>query len=135
MKKIFGLLLMLVVMFTPVSAFATDSYSDNVTDKLSSGFTNTLLSWTKIFSVPHQYQSQNKNPWAGAGTGLIQAIQCTATGAFDLLTFPLNGKLSDENCVDLSGEAAQGSDWEGSTQAPQVVAPAATPAADAAVSK
>ena len=135
MKKVFGFLLLLTVMLTPASAFATDSYSDEVTDKLSSGFTNTLLGWTKVFSVPHQYQQQNKNPWAGAGTGLIQAIQCTATGAFDLLTFPLNGKLSGENCVDLSGEEARGSDWEGSTQAPQVAVPAASPAVAAAVSK
>lgn len=135
MKKLLGLVILLAVMFAPVSAFATDSYSDEVTDKLESGLVNTILGWSKIFSVPHQYQAANKNPWAGAGEGLVQAVQCTATGAFDLLTFPLQGKLTGDSCVDLSGDTnQQGSDWEGST-VPAAKPAAAAPAAPAAVAK
>lgn len=94
MKKVLGLVLALVVMLTPVSVFASDSYSDAVGSKLQSGLTNTLLGWTKVFSVPHAYQQENKNPWAGAGKGVVDAIHTTVAGAFNLLTFPIPAEMT-----------------------------------------
>ena len=94
MKKILGLVLMLAVMLTPISAFATDSYSDAVSSKLQGGLTNTLLGWTKIFSVPHAYAAEKKNPWAGVGKGLVDGVVCTVGGAFNLLTFPLPAEMT-----------------------------------------
>jgi len=58
MKRILGLILMAAVMLTPASSFAADSYSDAVGAKLQSGLSNTLLGWTKVFSVPHAYQQE-----------------------------------------------------------------------------
>jgi len=104
MKKVFGLMLVLAVMLTPVSAFATDSYSDAVTSKLSSGLTNTLLGWTKIFSVPHDYAAAKKNPWAGVGKGLTDGLICTVGGAFNLLTFPIPAEMTlPDGGVNLNG--------------------------------
>lgn len=104
MKKIIGLVLLLAVMLVPASAFATDSYSDAVSSKLQSGLTNTLLGWTKIFSVPHDYQAEKKNPWAGVGKGLVDATVCTVGGAFNLLTFPLPAEMTlPDGGVSLNG--------------------------------
>ena len=60
MKKILGLMLMLSVMLTPASAFAADSYSDAVGEKLQSGLTNTLFGWSKVFSVPPSLLSSRR---------------------------------------------------------------------------
>ena len=104
MKKILGLVLLLAVMFAPASAFATDSYSDAVGSKLQGGLTNTLLGWTKVFSVPHDYQVEKKNPWAGVGKGLVDAIGCTVAGAFNLVTFPIPAELTlPDGGVNLNG--------------------------------
>ena len=89
MKRALSLMLLLAVMLVPASSFATDSYSDEVSAKLQSGLTNTLFGWTKVFSVPHQYQAEKKNPWAGVGKGAVDAVHCTVAGAFNLLTFPI----------------------------------------------
>ncbi len=94
MKKVLGLVLMLAVMLSPMSAFASDSYSDAVGAKLQSGLTNTLLGWTKVFSVPHAYQQEKKNPWAGAGKGVVDAIHSTVAGAFNLITFPIPAEMT-----------------------------------------
>ena len=107
MKKAFSLVLLLAVILAPVNAFA-DSYSDETSEKLQGGLTNTLLGWTKLFSVPHQYQNANKNPWAGAGKGATDAVYCTVAGAFNLVTFPIPGGMDlQEGCVDLSGGTSQ----------------------------
>ncbi len=126
MKIFLGLILVLVMALGPAKAFATDSYSDATEEKLEGGVTNTLLGWTKIFSVPHDYQVEKKNPWAGVGKGVVDAIHCTVTGAFNLLTFPLPAEMSSvDGCVDLDSKGTpQNEDWEGGkTQ------PATTPAA------
>jgi len=114
MKKFLGLILILVVSLVSVNAYAEDSYSDAVGDRLEGGLTNTLFGWTKAFSVPHEYKQQNKNPWAGAGKGVVDAIHCTVAGAFNLLTFPIAAEMSNDQCVDL-GSSPKSEDWEGST--------------------
>ena len=104
MKKIIGLVLMLAVMLVPVSAFAADSYSEAVGHKFQGGLTNTLLGWTKIFSVPHDYQVQKKNPWAGVGKGLVDGVVCTVGGAFNLITFPIPAEMTlPDGGVSLNG--------------------------------
>ncbi len=104
MKKVMGLMLVLAVMLTPVSAFATDSYSDAVGAKIQSGLTNTLLGWTKVFSVPHTYSQEKKNPWAGFGKGLVDAVHSTCAGAFNLLTFPIPAEATlPDGGVSLNG--------------------------------
>ena len=104
MKKLMGLVLALALMLSPVSAFATDSYSDEVSSKLQGGLTNTLLGWTKIFSVPHDYAAAKKNPWAGVGKGAVDAVVCTVGGAFNLLTFPLPAEFTlPDGGVSLNG--------------------------------
>lgn len=125
MKRALSLMLLLAVMLVPASSFATDSYSDEVSAKLQSGLTNTLFGWTKVFSVPHQYQAEKKNPWAGVGKGAVDAVHCTVAGAFNLLTFPIPaGMTLRDGCVAFSGlesapeASAAPADWEGSTKAP-----------------
>ena len=88
MKKV-ALLLVLAVMLMPVAAFAADGYGDAVSSKLQAGLTNTLLGWTKIISVPYDYQQAGLNAWAGVGKGLVDAAVCTGLGAFNLVTFPI----------------------------------------------
>lgn len=129
MKKLMGLVLALMLLVS-VNAFATDSYSDAASDRLERGLTNTLFGWTKMFSVPHAYSQEKKNPWAGVGEGLVSAVHCTVTGAFNLLTFPVAAELSGvDGCVDLGSTPAApvSEDWEGGKQP---VAPA-TPVAAA----
>lgn len=115
MKKGLGLILVLVMMLAPVSAFATDSYSDETGNRLQNGLANTLFGWTKFFSVPHAYHESGKSPWAGVGRGAVDAVHCTVAGAFNLLTFPIGAEMSAEQCVDFSSQPTQ-TDWEGSTQ-------------------
>ncbi len=118
MKKVIGLALAFALLIS-ANAFATDSYSDAVGERLERGLTNTLFGWTKIFSVPHAYQAEKKNPWAGVGEGLVDAVHCTVTGAFNLLTFPVAAEMSGPNgCVDLGSTPAApvSEDWEGGKQ-------------------
>ena len=119
MKKITGLALAFVLLIS-VNAFATDSYSDAVGERLEGGITNTLLGWTKVFSVPFDYSNEKKNPWAGVGKGVIDAIHCTVAGAFNLLTFPVAAEMSGpDGCVDLGSTPAAApvaEDWEGGKQ-------------------
>ena len=131
MKKIIGLVLAFALLIS-TNAFATDSYSDAVSDRLQRGLANTLLGWTKIFSVPHAYSEEKKNPWAGVGEGLVDAVHCTVAGAFNLLTFPIAAEMTGSNgCVDLGSTPAAApvaEDWEGGKQPA-----AAQPAVAAAV--
>lgn len=115
MKKVIGIMLVLVFALAPVGAFAEDSYSDKVSERIESGLANTLFGWTRFFSVPHSYSQEQKNPWAGVGLGTVTAIHCTVAGAFNLLTFPVAAEMSNEQCVDFSSEPVE-TDWEGSTQ-------------------
>jgi len=94
MKKTLALAMILSMLVIPVSAFAGDSYADTVSSKLQGGLTNTLLGWTKIVSVPLEYQAENKNPWAGVGAGLVSAVMSTVGGAFNLITFPIPGEMT-----------------------------------------
>ncbi len=123
MKKLIGLALALVFLIS-ANAFATDSYSDATSNKLQRGLTNTLFGWTKIFSVPHAYQQEKKNPWAGAGKGAVDTVHCTVSGAFNLLTFLVPAEMGGPNgCVDLGSTPAApvSEDWEGG-KAPAAVA-------------
>ncbi len=100
-------MLVLAMLIVPVSAFAaadTGSYSDAVGAKLSSGLTNTILGWTKIFSVPNDYRLAGKNAWAGFGKGLSDATVTTVGGAFNLITFPIPTNITlPDGGVNLNG--------------------------------
>ncbi len=111
MKKLLGLMLVLMVLVS-VNAYAEDSYSDAVAERIEGGLANTLFGWTLAFSVPHEYQKQTKSAWAGVGEGVVDAIHCTVAGAFNLLTFPVAAEMSNDRCVDL-GSAPASEDWEG----------------------
>lgn len=105
MKKFLGFLIVLSVVLAPASAFAQEgSYADTVSAKLQGGLTNTLLGWSKIVSVPYDYQQAKKNPWAGVGKGLVDGLVCTVGGAFNLVTFPIPGEFTlPDGGVSLNG--------------------------------
>lgn len=93
MKKTLSLALILSMLVIPGTVFAQDTYASSVSSKLQNGITNTLLGWTKIVSVPLDYQQQKKNPWAGIGKGLVSGLMTTIGGAFNLVTFPIPGEM------------------------------------------
>ncbi len=104
MKKTLGLAFVLSLLLIPATAFAADTYADSVSHKLQNGLTNTLLGWTKLVSVPLDYQQQKKNPWAGVGKGLVDGLMSTVGGAFNLVTFPIPGEMSiPDGGVNLAG--------------------------------
>ena len=105
MKKV-ALLLVLAIMAMPVVGFSADNYGSAVSEKLQTGITNTLLGWTKVFSVPYDYSQAGMNTWAGVGKGMVDAVLCTGLGAFNLVTFPIPTEFPlPDGGVNLGGTA------------------------------
>jgi len=111
MKKIMSLVVILSMLLAPLAFAASPwteekTYGDKTVGKLGFGLTNTLLGWTKLFTVPNEYSNEGKNAWAGVGQGFIDATVVTLGGAVQLLTFaiPVDVPLPG-NGVDLSGGA------------------------------
>jgi len=111
MKKIMSLVVILSMLLAPVVFAASPwteekTYGDKAVGKLGFGLTNTVLGWTKMFTVPNDYSTEGKNAWAGVGQGLIDAAVVTVGGAVQLVTFPLPVDVPlPGNGVDLSGAA------------------------------
>lgn len=109
MKKIMSLVVVLCMLLAPVAFAASPwteekTYGEKTVGKLAFGLTNTVLGWTKIFTVPNEYSNDGKNVWAGVGQGLIDATVVTVGGALQLVTFPIAADIPlPGNGVDLSG--------------------------------
>ena len=109
MKKILSLVVVLSMLLAPMAFAASPwteekTYGDKMVGKLGFGLTNTILGWTKIFTVPNDYSTEGKNVWAGVGQGLIDAAVVTVGGAVQLVTFPIAADIPlPGNGVDLSG--------------------------------
>jgi len=96
MKKMVSLLIMIMMLAAPVtvlaaeypdSAWTTEStYANQTVAKLKFGFRNTLLGWTKLFSIPSEGEGGFLKD---VGTGLYHAIADSIGGAAQLLTFYL----------------------------------------------
>jgi Na+/glutamate symporter len=108
MKKIMSLVVILSMLLAPVAFAASPwvdgkNYGEKVGGKLGFGLTNTVLGWTKLFTVPNDYSSEKKNVWQGVGQGLVDAAVTTVLGAVHLVTFPIPADIEIPSPVDLSG--------------------------------
>ena len=109
MKKIMSLVIVLSMLLAPV-AFAASSwtegktYGEKVSGKLGYGLTNTVLGWTKLFSTPNDYSSEQKNVWQGVGQGVVDAVVTTVLGAVQLVTFVIPADIEIPSPVNLSGK-------------------------------
>jgi len=109
MKKIISLAVIFTMLLAPMAFAASPwmaekTYGEKTVGKLVYGLTNTVLGWTKLFSVPYDYSKTGKNVWAGAGQGLIDAAVTTVLGAVHLVTFPIPADVPIPSDVNLSGK-------------------------------
>ncbi|MBI1977720.1 MAG: hypothetical protein HYS55_03095 [Candidatus Omnitrophica bacterium] len=91
MRKLFALLLVLLVAFAPMS-FAidkicelagSDSYVEAASGKLMRGVANAAFGWVELLRQP----SIQPDIWNGIGQGLVQTIARTGSGIFEVATF------------------------------------------------
>ncbi len=142
MKKIAALLLILVWLAQPLTGFASpwaekESYGEKAGGKAVFGAKNLLLGWTALFTEPvkYQYYMEKKKSWEGLCLGISKTILYTATGAIQLVTFPIPvdfpnmGEGVLESSVKAQAEREQGKKKAASSEAPLSSAPevAATP--------
>ena len=68
-----------------------ESYGDKVCGKAIFGSKNLLLGWTALFTEPvkYGYFLEKKESWEGLCHGIAKAVIYTATGAIQLVTFPI----------------------------------------------
>ncbi|HNX68382.1 MAG TPA: hypothetical protein PLL75_02695 [Candidatus Omnitrophota bacterium] len=109
MKKIISLAIVLSMILAPMAFAASPwveekTYGEKAAGKLGYGLTNTVLGWTKIFSVPNEYSTAGKNVWSGVGQGMITAAVTTVLGAAQLVTFPIAADIPIPDDVNLSGK-------------------------------
>ncbi len=108
MKKMIGLLMVLVLLSAPAVGFAASpwtektTYSEKTMGKLEFGLKNALLGWIDIFYEPYQYDKAGKNAWSGLGKGIVDAVINEVGGVIHVATFliPVDVPLPD-NGVNL----------------------------------
>ena len=89
------LIVMLVVLLIPATAFAGSpwtqetTYGAKATGKLTYGFKNLLGGWTEIFTQPMHYHKDGKNVFEGMMYGLVYGVTDTVGGALHVVTFPI----------------------------------------------
>lgn len=68
-----------------------ETYAEKTGGKAVFGVKNTLLGWTAIFTetVKYQYYLEKKQGWEGFCYGISKSVLYTATGAIQLVTFPI----------------------------------------------
>ena len=93
-KKIFTLLLLLTLLSQSAwtSPWAKgETYGDKVGGKAVFGMKNLFLGWTALFTEPvkYNYFLEKKEGWEGLCYGISKAVLYTATGAIQLVTFPI----------------------------------------------
>ena len=73
----------------PICQFTTNhsSYGQKVGGTLLRGATNTVFGWTEILLAPHEEVKSGGNIASGIGKGMSLAVQRTAAGLGELLTF------------------------------------------------
>ena len=105
MKKIFALLLVLLVAWAPMSfaqcpvcvAAASEDYAKSTLGKLGRGITNAGFGWIELFRQP----AIRENPWEGVGRGFVHTIARSGSGALEAATSWLPGAtipLPDPKC-------------------------------------
>jgi len=68
-----------------------ETYGEKTGGKAVFGVKNTLLGWTAIFTetVKYEYYLEKKKGWEGFCYGISKSVLYTATGAIQLVTFPI----------------------------------------------
>jgi len=109
MKKVIGIIVVLMLALTPAMAFAAspwtqgDSYAERTGQKLEFGLTNVLLGWVDLFAEPNKAASEGTNVWSAVGKGLVDTVLNIGGGAVHLVTFPIPVDLPlPDNGVQLS---------------------------------
>lgn len=95
MKKLVGIMLILMLALTPTLGFAASpwtagtTYSERIGQKLEFGLKNVLLGWVDLFYEPNKAASEGGNTWSAIGKGFTDAVLNTGLGALHLVTFPI----------------------------------------------
>lgn len=105
MKKVFALLMVMLVACAPMSfaacpicnAATSDSYATAAAGKLGRGLSNAALGWVELFRQP----AINENKWEGVGRGFVHTIGRTLSGVGEAVTFFIPGAkipVPDPSC-------------------------------------
>lgn len=95
MKKISSFLFLSLFFLTQVCGASPwaegETYGEKAGGKAVFGLKNTLLGWTAIFTetVKYDYYLEKKEGWEGFCYGISKSVLYTATGAIQLVTFPI----------------------------------------------
>ncbi|HCM42868.1 MAG TPA: hypothetical protein PLY88_01580 [Candidatus Omnitrophota bacterium] len=88
MKFKFAFLLSLALMLSSLPCFAGESYAHQFNTKFQRGVVNTLLGWSKVFTVPYEKSNQDPNAWATVARGLYEGVGNTVAGVFNTVFSP-----------------------------------------------
>ena len=88
MRKYFFLVLLILLRFFVNPVVAEESYASRFNHKFQRGAVNTLLGWSKIFTVPYEKTAQDPNAWATLGRGLYEGVGCTVAGLYNFVFSP-----------------------------------------------
>ena len=102
MKRVFGIILMLLIIAGPVTLLHADEstlsdeqilYRQQVGDKAARGVNNVLFGWTELPKRVVDITKESNNPiwglFAGTFQGILKAMARTASGVGDILTAPI----------------------------------------------
>ncbi len=92
--KFTALFLALITLSSPAQSSPwaeKETYGEKAGGKAIFGAKNLLLGWTTLFTEPvkYRYYLEKKKSWQGLCVGISKTVLYTATGAIQLVTFPI----------------------------------------------